>query len=1175
LLNAIDKRKEFPQVEYEAMETNNNNYDLFSVLTPATISFAIDHPLHPSISSTPIGAEVEKRKKYFEDLGRLQELQRRLKQIHQEIYNLSTRARNITTEILAITDGFYSTPAAVTDFRAQGKRAHDLYLHNQNFHVEEFEPLMPHAQALEEDILDEDTQEMKDNIHSYYGGISELVKDMFVIQTEQPDTQLLDGEMFIVPKEWDYDDFYQAVSKCLLSIHTEMETINTDWKWSLLELASGWSFSQMEEFDKFEIVPGLTLKKRLVQKLSLLRAMELTNGFRAQSSDNGKIELSENQESTMHVTETNELTAFEDHVAKEQEFPMLRSTILGKDDPYPNQGMDAVLSRPYTNTFVWTAAQSIGTVLLTLDLPRDHINAHSNLQEKLSNFLYFRANTKLEFRTNSTQFHAGMLGIRFQTHSKQIETGGLPTTECPYRWSTLPGVDLSANTAITTGIEIPYVAPADYWNMNYYDDVNSKGFFATVIVYVVIPLTMSNSTTVPSVDVSYTINFERPEVAGPTLNSITMKAQEQLKLKEKFRAQGRRKEASSMSSQGVISGALSTVSDISGMMTVVPHVGGVASVVAPIAKAASSVAKYFGYDRPTSVQANSNNLRNYVDNMAHGVGLDMSTKLAIDPQNEVTADHTIFGDKKDYSQYKNYQNLPGMISINTVSSATAVNNIFLQLPVTPMMCRYVPGVGANNYLVNTATSFLASLHTYWRGSMKFHVKIYCSSFISFRLRITWVPNALNGPVNNADGAGDYISKIVDVSGDTSTSFAIPYLQDSMYSECVPYDTIESGVIVDSIEGCTNGVLQFSLVNAVSYTENAAAYASIVVYCSAGEDMVFYRPRNIAPGFVMTVNGQIVSNSQLSTNIKEMPENGKSEEDVVASPMATPPFRAQGDRKENVSCIRDIFEQTFEPLIPATSMQKFKFVHGEEIRDFKTLCHRYTNYNLMAEGSVQTGQKTLDDNTIMTSGQGYISRRMLIDYCFNYNRGSRRFKIVSTVPTIKANTSRQILWAGQTMRIATTQASASLLEYPTNQLFGYPENGVTCMDTDQRTTLEFELPYYHNRTMRQPLLNYPRDYRREIIPVIGWTANAASGANEQFTIFDAVGDDYSWGFPLAPPTYWYSSALEKKKTRSHPTLPLPPPSRNSNSRSFEMPPPTRREGSSGNGGYQPFQNDNLL
>lgn len=241
--------------------------------------------------------------------------------------------------------------------------------------------------------------------------------------------------------------------------------------------------------------------------------------------------------------ETQEISGFRDTVGiKTAEVPNIISPVHRETNPYPDQGLVEVLSRPYLvpTAPTWTGSQTYGALVATGNYPEDLINV-LNISEKLDRYTYFRAGVEVQMRVNSTVFHSGMLMIVFSPHwNFTTSPSGVASQNDIYSLSCMDFILLSANSGETISFQIPYVSPSSYFNLNNDSGVGDpwEGFIGQWRAYVLSPLRLTGASSTPSVAISVTSRFLQPEVTGMINRAVTPRLIQKEERKSKKNRQG-------------------------------------------------------------------------------------------------------------------------------------------------------------------------------------------------------------------------------------------------------------------------------------------------------------------------------------------------------------------------------------------------------------------------------------------------------------------------------------------------------------------------------------------------------------------------------------------------------------------------------------------------------------
>lgn len=480
-------------------------------------------------------------------------------------------------------------------------------------------------------------------------------------------------------------------------------------------------------------------------------------------------------------------------------------------DPYPDQGMREVLKRTYRIADVsWTTAGTSGTLLYSAAFP-EALFGIPNIQEKLKSFRYLKAGVRVSMRVNANGFAGGTLMIGTIPFYDSAASGAWR-----HKFWTLAqsGVTLmSASKADTVEIDIPWIAPFQYRDLRSSDN---RGMIGGLFVYILNPLVFSNSGAPASLSLSIFASFIEPEVAGPDINGAP---------------------------------ALLAVSKQSGEAMV----KSVKNVIAGVARATSTVAGFVkpftallpaGFlDKPTSLAATLPAAVTPMRGMSNASGLDISAKVALDPEAQISVDDSIFGGSKSRPTWAEILGQPGLILVTSFTQADAADTLITSWPVRP---NYARTTGPGLYHPSSLAYF-SQFWKRWRGSICYLIHFACPSNVTARVRISFLPNvtAVTAPPENQ--AGDVMSKVISITGDTSVVIPIEYLGDTYYKLAQDLSVADTNN-TDAIGRITISVLN----EVVSVNTAAVTPIAVTVWMAAGPNFTFSMPdefpENWAPDF---------------------------------------------------------------------------------------------------------------------------------------------------------------------------------------------------------------------------------------------------------------------------------------------------------------------------------------
>jgi len=705
-------------------------------------------------------------------------------------------------------------------------------------------------------------------------------------------------------------------------------------------------------------------------------------------------------------------------------------------------------------TIPWSGATVQGTRMAALYFP-DLLLSIPHLVEMTNSFQYMHAGVEVEFRLNSTTFHYGAVMISW---APQVLRSVEEVTNFNDMWSSSCNnfSVLSANSQTTVRINIPWINVDNWLDLSLpMTDGNLSAAIGAIYLWVLVPLKLVGSATVPVLQISAQARFVEPTLAGYSLRTVPTDFLQ-------YEAQGEQKKKSET---GLISGITEDVSRIATKLSVFPLIGDYA---APLAKATSMASKFLsmvGLDKPTDMRALVRQTPTVNDGYAYGKGLDESNVLSFDPAASVANEVGIYG-SIDYDRFDNYKLLPTMVATFSFSATTAPLSNFFQWPVSPTKVHTQDTSPGHTKYFPSHISNLAIKFASWNGGQKYKLDIYTSKMTSCRFRITWNPDATYVGSLPDNQAGDVISFIVDVCGDTQYEFTIPYLKPTPWSPVLFWT--DNDIIVNNAG--TNGMFFLQLLTPVVVSDNISdTSVYCVLYHSGAEDFRVMRLRDPKESYSPKYLGF-----------------------------------AQSAKVEIESDVRKVFRRAFEPIIPAKSVHRSGVTIGQEVGSFSEYLHRY---NLMSTLTSTLRYQLITPWNFGTTYSAPLFDRIL--RTFRYARGSMRLKIMFTGDTlhdyIDATHSYQSVWY-------LTTSGENLAITPTTDQTEAMVRGAAFEYSQFSPVISVTLPFYFEHNFYSHAT--AAKYSDELPAVLGYI----SAPNVAGNIMRSTGDDFSLGFPQAPIPY---------------------------------------------------------
>lgn len=496
------------------------------------------------------------------------------------------------------------------------------------------------------------------------------------------------------------------------------------------------------------------------------------------------------------VEEIQPLTDFDDQVGENVLAVEERTVVDG--NPYIKQTLLQFLERPYPIARgAWSKSDGVGTCLARVSFP-DALFGVPPLWAKLQNFQYFRASVHVRVKINATLFHYGkLLGVwRPMALGKTTIAPGAATTADPTGWDNMyslssnPHVLISPSTTETQEMQIPFVLPVQWINLGAYstqdkDTIAGQRWMSNLGVFelwVLNGLQAQGLTTDPPAQYTIYANFFDVELAGYTPRVLTYSAVTLPLFKS------------------VLSPTGFWYSYTSGGVT-------------KEGKAAQA-----GNDVGTSKDDDSGQLTKIVP-----FPLQIGSAHVRHPALTLSATQNISAKKmvENSDSLLAYMKVPSLLRTLTINSSTSQGTTITRIPVTP---HYYPQgtIAGRSALFKTRVGFLASLFSFWRGTMSYHFQVVCSKFHSLRLRVYWVPDSQVQSPTFAD-ASSSVNRVIDVQGETNFDIDVPWLN-YVWAHRAIRSTYSH-----------NGFLQVDLLNPIVYPTTNAPSVFVNVWVAAGPD----------------------------------------------------------------------------------------------------------------------------------------------------------------------------------------------------------------------------------------------------------------------------------------------------------------------------------------------------
>lgn len=748
-------------------------------------------------------------------------------------------------------------------------------------------------------------------------------------------------------------------------------------------------------------------------------------------------------------------------------------------DPYPPNDIAPTLTRSYPiKTFTWSPAQTQGARLEKIELPGDLFNV-TFIADKIKYFSYFRSMAEISFRMNTTKFEYGTLMVSWLPFYKEVSGSAGWRMKNLGSASQCNPVLISAQQGSTVSIRMPWIHPEPWMQVD-----SPLPELGTMVVHVLHQLTSVSVDPPADITVSVFARFIEPNVAGyapdvapastaarATLvpqSSATATAPGVSKPKREHTTKDVREvfamrkpgptmqqEAKAKSSSGIISSAIKGVASYAPMVAMVdPGLLPVALMGSFLADTIGPIFSAIGLNKPNDLSIAHSSRATYGPSMTHGEGIDYATKLSLDPECAISTDVGLCGYENPQPTISEIITRPSLISTFSFNSVSTPGTKIYDEPNMPLGFVAATDTNVHN-IVPTYAAYYGNIHSYWRGGLKYKFNFCTSSFVTTRVRICFEVEPVTSAIDAV--AGDLVSMVVDISGDTTVEVMIPYLAKTWYTRCIPPRSRFS-----NDPSYSAGHVTMYLVSPVVSVDSAA---NPPVYCSvwqsAAEDFRYFQLSNpMIPSFSLKYDNDL-----------------------------PPPVVVKKKYSPQTDITKD-FSKPFKGLIEGVTLSaEAALVNGEDSSTLAQILHRYVVYG---------HEPLVFGNNIIRPQERVVDPHYASTVPFLFYRGGKRF------------------FYADANEFSATQLGQDF-NYDVYPREDEAELGGTTLAGDYKAHLHFETAWYEPFLFREtfPTMN-PFTYQKVRVGIRDPTGEDPPPS----IFFYSMADDYSLGCLAATPLWQY-------------------------------------------------------
>ncbi len=491
------------------------------------------------------------------------------------------------------------------------------------------------------------------------------------------------------------------------------------------------------------------------------------------------------------------LTSHSDAAAVIQVVPFGKqaNVTLTKLNPFPPFGTEKSLEREYKLfDFTWNTADVFGTNYETFDPLVSAIALIPHLQQGMSKAQYVRCDVDITLRIGGNQFFGGALGMK----------------RIPYFWNDTmnawrKGFDISSNGEMVLSSasradvvtkRFSFASPTTWYNLKTGEPTNVVGLCLLDIQAQLRCMSDAPPTGIP---VNVYARLVNVQLAGPNPNiAVTSSIGAKWKPTGIHRHKVKDQSSPGSDAAGKAKNDLwtNTFSTIKG---VVSDVSKVFEVLGPLGL----------FDKPMSMVGAQPTYRSDLRDWVNSDGSVQSVSMSNPVNALVGGAEKLVPEAHPRPTWEQVLGVPGIVDRIDIPGNVAKDTVVKTFVVGPRTCyRYLTSMGApgdiDRYAPHPMGYFSGFFRT-WTGEILFMIQFFSPSVQKLTVRILWFPDpTVTGPITGTD-AGDALSRVVEITGDTFVCFPCPNLNDThlltggLSDWATPSFLIHSGVVVIQTE----------------------------------------------------------------------------------------------------------------------------------------------------------------------------------------------------------------------------------------------------------------------------------------------------------------------------------------------------------------------------------------
>ena len=764
-------------------------------------------------------------------------------------------------------------------------------------------------------------------------------------------------------------------------------------------------------------------------------------------------------------------------------------------DSTTNTHLAEFLKRPVKiDSFLW-AESDVGA--------RRNINPWSlwatttSVQNKLSNYAFFRGDLHIKVQISASPFYYGMMLVNYRPWTSckpdTIYHGSDNSWKVPQ--SQRPHFKLDPTVSDTYEMILPFIVPFNMVTIQSAAEFTNMGNLRFDIYSV---LRSANGVTNSGVTVTTYAWIDNLKLSGASAG---------------FAAQ------SDEYGEGCVSKPASWVADIAGRLEDVPIIGAFATATRIGASAVSAIASMFGFTNvPVISDTQPMRPEPFPKFASCEIGYPIE-KLTLDPKNELSVDPRIFGLNSGLDELS----IPSVVQRESFlcsqswSTANSADDVLFTALVEPGLCDKVAITGAT-VLQHTPMSWLAECFKYWRGDIIFTVRVIASKYHKGKIKISFDPSGYgtgnNNILTNPNTANVVQTAVLDIGECREMEFTVPYQQATQFLEVHRRSSNwGTSTSLSHNANADNGYFCIRVQNVLT-APVASSTVDILIFIRAGDNFEYAFPEEIDPDHVLSYFGP------QSEDYISAPVNGKIKLGDVSQDTKNQYLIYFG---EQVVSLRQLLHRTcrLSQEISLASTTANTFQDTRKVVARLPMTPGYNQWGYYTANKQATGTYNynfVEFTPIAYIANAYVGYRGSIHYSFNVTSSSE----VKNIRTYRDQTNQVAFNNEADVFTSTGQFARANLDRA-----GTRGMSVTNQLTQAGVSVSF--PFFNNAKFlaTDPDLGNKPDKVMSDYDMLVMKADydypVAANANMIVTTYVAAGPDFSLFYFLnAPSVYQYNS-----------------------------------------------------